>query len=99
MTVAVEAAKQGITVGEDTVSGLMFADDFVGISETPEGLHKQIERAFLIEYKRKWRVTANVKKCAVVACNEDKENRELSNESGEKMNYRLQTSTCTRTLA
>ena len=25
-------------MGEDTVSGLMFADDFVGISETPEGL-------------------------------------------------------------
>ena len=44
MTVAVEAAKQGVTVGEDTVSGLMFADDFAGISETPEGLQKQIEK-------------------------------------------------------
>ena len=31
-------------VGEDAVSGLMFADDFVGISETPEGLQKQIEK-------------------------------------------------------
>ena len=40
MIVAVEAAKQGVTVREDTVSGLMFADDFVGISETPEGLQK-----------------------------------------------------------
>ena len=29
--VAVEEAKQGVTMGEDTVSGLMFADDFVGI--------------------------------------------------------------------
>ena len=38
--VAVETAKQGVTVGEDTVSGLMFADDFVGISETPEGLQE-----------------------------------------------------------
>ena len=38
MIVAVEAAKQGVTVGEGEVSGLMFADDFVGISETPEGL-------------------------------------------------------------
>ena len=28
-------------MGEDTVSGLMSADDFVGISETPEGLQKQ----------------------------------------------------------
>ena len=35
IVVVVEAAKQGVTVGEDTVvSGLMFADDFVGISET-----------------------------------------------------------------
>ena len=33
MVVAAEAAKQGVTVGGDTVSGLMFADDFVGISE------------------------------------------------------------------
>ena len=40
MIVAVEAAKQGVTVGGDTVSGLMFADDFVGISETSEGLKK-----------------------------------------------------------
>ena len=45
MIVAVEAAKQGGTMGEDTVSGLTFADDFVGISEIPEGLHKQIEKA------------------------------------------------------
>ena len=29
LRVAVEAAKQGVTVGEDTVSGFMFADDFV----------------------------------------------------------------------
>ena len=29
MIVAVEAAKQGVTMGDDTVSGLMFADDFV----------------------------------------------------------------------
>ena len=69
MIVAAEAAKQGVMVGGDTVSRLMFADDFVGISETPEGLQKQIEKA--LEYARKWRVTANVKKCAVVVCNED----------------------------
>lgn len=28
--------------GEDTAAGLMFADDSVEISETPEGLQKQI---------------------------------------------------------
>ena len=33
MIIAVEAARQGVTVGENTVSGFMFADDFVGVSE------------------------------------------------------------------
>ena len=59
-------------MGEDTLSGLMFADDFVGISETPKGLQKQIEKA--LEYTRKWRVTANVNKCAILVYNEDKKN-------------------------
>ena len=36
MIVAVEAAKQGVTVGGDTVSGLMFAYGFVGVPGTPE---------------------------------------------------------------
>ena len=38
--VEVEAANQGVTVREDSVSGLMFADDFVGKSSTPEGLQE-----------------------------------------------------------
>ena len=49
--------------------GLMFAGDFVGISETPEGLKKQLEKA--LDNTRRWRVTANMKTCAVVVCNED----------------------------
>ena len=53
---------------EDTVSRLMFADDFVGISETPEGLQKT-QKENVLEYTRKWRVTAKVKKC-----NEEKVN-------------------------
>ena len=52
----------------------MLADDFVGMGETPEGLQKQIEKMLLVENTRKWRVTANVKKCAVVVCIEDKVN-------------------------
>ena len=36
MIVAIAEAKQEVTVGEGTVSGLMFADDFAGISETPK---------------------------------------------------------------
>ena len=51
------------------VSGLMFADDFVGISGTAEALQEQIEKA--LEYTRKWRVRANVNKCAVLVCSED----------------------------
>ena len=42
----------------------------MGISGTAEGLQEQIEKA--LEYTRKWRVTANVSKCAVLVCNEDK---------------------------
>ena len=53
---AVETTKQGVKVGEDMVSGLMFADDFVGLAETPDGLQEQIEKA--LEYTRKWRITA-----------------------------------------
>ena len=37
LIVALDTARQGVTVGEDTVSGFMFADGFVRISETPEG--------------------------------------------------------------
>ena len=49
--VAFGAAKRGVTVGEDTVSGLMSGDDFVGISETPEISQKQLGKA--IAYTRK----------------------------------------------
>ena len=45
-----EAAKKGVTVGEYKVLGLMFADDFVGIPETPRGLHKQVGNA--LDYAR-----------------------------------------------
>ena len=48
MIVAVEAAKQGVTVGEDTVSGWTFADDFVGISEPPEGLQNETRRHLFV---------------------------------------------------
>ena len=49
-------------------------------------MQKQIEKA--LEYTRKCRVTVNVKKCAVVVCNEDKVNAvTLKFGSGEKMNY------------
>ena len=40
---------QGVTVGEDMVSGLMLADDFVGMCETPEGLQQHILKALHLE--------------------------------------------------
>ena len=47
MIVAVEEVQKGVTVGEVTVSGLTFADDFVGISATPEGPQEQLEKTLL----------------------------------------------------
>ena len=44
----------------------------MGISETPEGCGNRSQKA--LKYTRKWRMTANVKKCAVGVCNEHKVN-------------------------
>ncbi|CAB1119083.1 unnamed protein product [Ectocarpus sp. CCAP 1310/34] len=41
----VEAVEKGVVVKESTVSGMMFAGDFVGLSDTPEGLQTQIDAA------------------------------------------------------
>ncbi|CAB1118469.1 unnamed protein product [Ectocarpus sp. CCAP 1310/34] len=69
----VEAVRQGVKVGdtETSVSGMLFADDFVGMSDTPEGLQLKIDAAK--KFTDKWRLPANVKKSAVMACNENKE--------------------------
>ena len=69
---AIKAAKQGFKVGQDAVSTLTFAEDLVRISERPEGSQKQIEG--VLEHTRKWRVTANVDKFTVLACNGDSKN-------------------------
>ena len=69
-----KAAKQGVKVGEDAVSGLMFADDFVGIAETPR----------IAEANRKWRVTANVNKSTILVCNEDNNLVEFKWKRGEE---------------
>ena len=74
LILAIESAQQVVKVGDDMVSGLMFADDFVGISGTAEEPQEQIEKA--LEYARKWTVTANVSKCTVLVCNEDKKKRQ-----------------------
>ena len=43
MVVAKQQSKESRYREDTAVSGLMFADDFVGISEMPEELQKQIE--------------------------------------------------------
>ena len=53
------------------MSGLMFADDFVGIPEIPEGLQKQRQQQRTLRNEELQRKS---KKCAVVVCNEDKVN-------------------------
>ena len=44
LIVALEATKQGVTVGEDTVSGLIFADDFVGYWKHPKECRNKSRR-------------------------------------------------------
>lgn len=47
----IEAARQGIMVGGTIVSRLMFADDSVGMSESPKGLQRQIDEALKRDQK------------------------------------------------
>ena len=42
LVVAVEATKQGFTVWEHAVPGLVLGDDFVGMSGTPEGMQEHV---------------------------------------------------------
>lgn len=62
----VKAVGQGSEVGDTSVSGMLFADDFVG----PEGLQRQIDAAK--EFADKLRLSANAKKSASMVCNEDR---------------------------
>ena len=54
----------GVKFSENTMSGLLFADDFVGLAETGSALQKLID--IVHNYSKRWRFEANVKKCAVV---------------------------------
>lgn len=86
MIVAVEAARQGAKMGEDTVLKLMFSDDSVTIPETPEGLKKQTEK--VLDNSGKWGLRANVDKCAVVECKKTRRTRQSSSGSRETRDYR-----------
>ena len=54
-----------------TVGGMLFADDFVGISDSKESLQKLLD---VYSYCSKWRLRANVSKSAVMVFSKDAEN-------------------------
>ena len=54
-------------------NGLLFADDFVGLSDSEQGLQALIDVVYA--YSKKWRFEANVAKCAVVVFRNEKEFR------------------------
>ena len=51
------------------LNGLLFADDFVGLSDSEQGLQALID----FVYSKKWRFEANDAKCAVVVFRNEKE--------------------------
>lgn len=64
-----KAVGQRVKVGESEVSGLLYADDFMGmISDIPVRLQEQIDAT--MNFARKWPLSANVKKCVVMVCND-----------------------------
>ena len=52
------------------LNGLLFADDFVGLSDSKEGLQNMIN--VVHAYSKKWRFEANVTKSAVVVFRDEK---------------------------
>ena len=61
----VEKAELGIHLGDGgRIGGMLFADDFVGLSDTKEQLQKLIDVVY--SYCSKWRLKANVTKSAVM---------------------------------
>ena len=61
----VEEAGLGVQLNNGkSIAGLLFADDFVGISDSSENLQKLID--VVHKLCNLWRLKANVSKCAVV---------------------------------
>ena len=52
-----------------TVGGMLFADDFVGISDSKESLQKLLDVVY--SYCSKWRLRANVSKSVVMVFSKD----------------------------
>ena len=63
----VEVQETGLGIqlnGGSSIGGLLFADDFVGITDSREKLQKLID--VVHKYCNRWRLRANVGKCAVM---------------------------------
>ena len=66
LLVAVQQAELGTESSDwGKVGGLLFAEDFVGVSESGEQLQRVID--VVHSYCRKWRLKANVSNSAVIA--------------------------------
>ena len=52
------------------LNGLLFADDFVGLNDSKEGLQDMINVVHV--YSTKWHFEANLTKCAVVVFRKEK---------------------------
>ena len=61
----VEQVEVGLQLSTgNRISGLLFADDFVGVSDSKENLQKLID--VVHRFCNRWRLRANVSKCAVM---------------------------------
>ena len=66
----VEQAELGIQLSSGKrFGGMLFADDFVGVSDSKESLQKLIDVVY--SYCSKWRLRANVSKSAVMVFSKD----------------------------
>ena len=67
----VEEAELGIEISNGKrMGGMLFADDFVGVSESRESLQKLIDVVY--RYCNRWRLKANVGKSAVMVFSKDR---------------------------
>ena len=70
LLIEVEKAGLGVQLNNGkSIGGLLFADDFVGMSDSRENLQKLIN---VHKFCNRWRLKANVSKCAVVVFSKSK---------------------------
>ena len=73
VSILLEVEKAGLGVQHNngkSIGGLLFADDFVGMSDSRENLQKRID--VVHKFCNQWRLKANVSKCAVVVFSKSK---------------------------